>query len=57
MMKVKLLRNARIFHHAGEIVDVTPEEKQFLTSVGSAVEVKTVEEAEKKPAPKKAAKK
>ena len=38
-MKVKLLRDARINHKAGEIVDVSPSEFQFLTSVGSAVEV------------------
>jgi len=38
-MKVKLLRDARITHKAGEIVEVSPAECQFLTSVGSAVEV------------------
>lgn len=38
-MKVKLLRDARINHKAGEIVDVSPSEFQFLVSVGSAVEV------------------
>lgn len=38
-MKVKLLRDARITHKAGEIVDVSPSEFQFLVSVGSAVEV------------------
>lgn len=38
-MKVKLLRDARINHKAGEIVDVSPAELQFLVSVGSAVEV------------------
>ena len=38
-MKVKLLRDARINHKAGEIVEVSPAECQFLTSVGSAVEV------------------
>lgn len=40
-MKVKLLRDARINHKAGEIVEVSPEEKGFLVSVGSAVEVET----------------
>lgn len=38
-MRVKLLRDARINHKAGEIVDVSPAELQFLVSVGSAVEV------------------
>jgi len=38
-MKVKLLRDARINHKAGEIVDVSPAELHFLVSVGSAVEV------------------
>lgn len=37
-MKVRLLRDARILHKAGEIVDVSPSEFQFLTSLGSAVE-------------------
>lgn len=38
-MKVKLLRDARIRHAAGEIVEVSPAEFSFLVSVGSAVEV------------------
>lgn len=38
-MKVKLLRDSRIWHKEGEIVEVSPSECQFLTSVGSAVEV------------------
>ena len=38
-MKVKLLRDARINHKAGEIVEVSPSESHFLVSVGSAVEV------------------
>lgn len=46
-MKVKLLRDARINHKAGEIVEVSPSEFQFLCSVGSAVEV--VEVAVKAP--------
>lgn len=41
-MKVELLRDARIRHKAGEIVEVSPEEYVFLTSVKAAkpVEVK-----------------
>lgn len=38
-MKVKLLRDARIKHKAGEIVEVSPAEFNFLVSVGSAVEI------------------
>lgn len=38
-MKVRLLRDARINHKAGEIVEVSPAELHFLVSVGSAVEV------------------
>lgn len=38
-MKVKLLRDARINHKAGEIVEVSPAECHFLVSVGSAIEV------------------
>ena len=38
-MKVKLLRDSRITHKAGEIVEVSPTECHFLVSVGSAVEV------------------
>lgn len=37
-MKVKLLKNARINHKAGEIVEVSPTEYAFLTSLGSAVD-------------------
>lgn len=54
-MKVKLLRDARITHKAGEIVEVSPTEFQFLVSVGSAVEVavKAPIEAETPEAPAK----
>ena len=38
-MKVKLLRDARILHKAGEILEVSPEECFFLTSTDGAVEV------------------
>lgn len=36
-MKVKLLKDARITHNAGEVVDVTPVEGAFLVAVKSAV--------------------
>ena len=35
-MKVRLLRDTRIKHTAGEIVEVSPAEYSFLLSVGSA---------------------
>ena len=47
-MKVKLLRDARINHKAGEIVEVSPSEYGFLTSVGSAVPVSAMKSAEVK---------
>lgn len=60
-MRVKLLRDARIRHSAGETVEVSPAEAAFLTSVGSAVcvaddqpqEVETAPAAQKKTAEKK----
>lgn len=61
-MKVKLLKPARINHKAGEIVEVSPTEYAFLTSLGSAVdavaeepkeEVTKVEEKLKKVAVRK----
>lgn len=39
-MKVKLTKDARIKHYAGEIVEVSPAEYNFLTSTGSAVSVR-----------------
>ena len=36
-MKVRLTREARIRHKAGEIVEVSPAEAQYLTSIHSAV--------------------
>lgn len=36
-MKIKLLRDARILHRAGETVEVAPTEGNFLVSVGSAI--------------------
>lgn len=38
-MIVRLIREARIRHSAGEIVNVSPAEASFLLSVGSAVKV------------------
>ena len=60
-MRVRLLRDARIRHIAGETVEVSPAEAEFLTSVGSAVlcvddqpqAVKPAPAAQKKTAEKK----
>ena len=41
MMKVRRLRDARINHKAGEIVEVSPAEFNFLVSVGSAQIIET----------------
>lgn len=49
MMKVMLLRSARIQHNAGEIVTVSPEVAQFLVAVGSADVIHEVEEEAEKP--------
>jgi hypothetical protein len=38
-MKIKLIRDSRINHAAGEIVEVSPATADFLLSVGSAVEL------------------
>ena len=35
-MKLRLLKDARIRHKAGEIVEVSPAEADFLRSTGSA---------------------
>ena len=46
-MKVKLLREARIRHQAGEIVEVSPAEADFLIAVESAIPVDVRETPEK----------
>ena len=35
-MRAELLKGARIKHHAGEIVEVSPAEFNFLQAVGAA---------------------
>lgn len=50
-MKARLLRNAKIWHKVGEIVEVSPEECQFLVSTDGAVVVEAVKDQE---APEKA---
>ena len=44
-MRVRLLRDARIKHYAGEVVEVSPEECHFLVTTDGAVEVKTAVKA------------
>ena len=38
-MRAELLKDARIRHHAGEIVEVSPADANFLLSVKSAEQV------------------
>lgn len=38
-MKVKLTQRIKIWHNAGDTVDVSPEEAEFLFSVGAAEKV------------------
>ena len=40
-MKAVLIKDARIKHKSGEIVEVSPEEFNFLVSVGAAKSVET----------------
>lgn len=44
-MKIRLLRDARITHKKGEIVEVSPSEAKFLLSLHSAEEVKEEKKA------------
>jgi hypothetical protein len=46
-MKVRLIRDAKVSHKAGEIVDVSPAEANYLLSVKSAEVVKTRKAKEK----------
>lgn len=50
MMRVMLLREARIKHNAGEIVTVSPDVAQYLVSVGSAEVIPEDEPKKKKKA-------
>lgn len=61
-MKIKLLRDSKIRHKAGEVVDATPAECSFLISTGSAVKMpeavkKEPETAEEKKTTKRTTKK
>lgn len=55
-MKLILLKAARIRHNAGDAVEVSPAEADFLLSVGAAVKADEAEgkaQPQKKPAAKK----
>lgn len=41
-MKVRLLKDARIWHKAGEILEVSPEESHFLLTTDGAIAVDAV---------------
>ena len=56
-MRARLLKDARIRHKAGEIVEVSPAEYNFLVSVGSAESVREPKEEGQKPARKRTTKK
>lgn len=47
-MRIELIKDARITHKAGEIVEVSPDEGAFLLGVGSARKADTVTEVETK---------
>ena len=47
-MKVRLLRDAKVTVKAGEIVEVSPAEANFLMSVGSAVKAPETKRKPKK---------
>lgn len=53
-MKLKLTKRSKIWLEAGETVDVSPADADFLIAVGAAVPVNepTAEQAEEKPAKK-----
>ena len=50
-MKARLLKDMRIQHKAGEIVEVSPVEGEFLLSVRSAIRVTETETEEQKTKP------
>lgn len=52
-MIVKLLKDQRVWHKAGETVEVSPAEGRFLLSVRAAVKAEAAAVIEEKPAPKK----
>lgn len=46
-MVVKLLHSARINHEAGEIVEVSPAQANFLLAVGSAERVEPIKKVDR----------
>ena len=60
MMRVELLKDARIKHKAGEIVEVSPDRAAFLLEYGLAEPVtvrEQIETPEKRAAPKRTTRK
>lgn len=49
-MKIKLLRDSRILHKAGEVVEASPAEAAHLLSINSAIKAET--ETKEAPKPK-----
>lgn len=48
-MKILLLRDCRIRHNAGEVVEASPAEAAYLLSTSSAVEIRNVAPARETP--------
>lgn len=48
-MKTRLIKDARIHHKAGEIVEVSPAQFEFLRSIGVAVKAEPAQEEQTKP--------
>jgi ribosomal protein L9 len=46
-MKVLLLKDVRISHKAGEVVDISPAQYEFLRSIGCAEKAKETKKKEK----------
>lgn len=55
-MLVKLLKDAKVKHHAGEIVEVSPDEFVFLTSTRCAIAAPKEKPEEEQPAEEQPAK-
>lgn len=47
-MKIKLLRDSKVTHRAGEVVEASPAEAAFLISVQSAIEIRQPQKATRK---------
>ena len=52
-MRAVLLRDARILHKAGEVIEISPEQYNHLAALGSAVPAKAAKPELKKEAKRK----